>query len=157
MPYIDMGPSRAEIFSYWKDSFRDIGIFIDWGEPSCWACGFHYGTKYDVKSADASWKTILGCWQKIPLQRCHIVPRSLGGSDGPSNRFLMCRECHDLQPNTPFPDIFFEWVRAQSHIGGESLQKWKKRCGVSELAKTSIENSTKSWNPRSSRLGSMAK
>jgi hypothetical protein len=27
----------------------------------------------------------------------------------------MCRECHDLAPNTAVPEIFFEWVGAQSH------------------------------------------
>jgi hypothetical protein len=26
----------------------------------------------------------------------------------------MCRECHDLAPNTAFPEIFFEWARVQS-------------------------------------------
>ena len=50
----------------------------------------------------------------IPLQRCHIVPRSLGGANDASNVFLLCRECHDLAPNTSFPDVFFEWARAQS-------------------------------------------
>lgn len=122
MPYIDVLPSKAQIFEHWKDRFRDMGIFVDWGEPSCWACRFHYGIKYDIKSSDASWGEILGGWERIPLQRCHIVPRSLGGTDEPSNLFLMCRECHDLQPNTALPEIFFEWVRAQSHGRRESAK-----------------------------------
>jgi HNH endonuclease len=113
MPYTDALPSKAEIFDHWKDRFSEIGIFVDWGEPSCWACRFHYGMKYDVKSSDASWSKILHGWERIPLQRCHIVPRSLGGKDDPSNLFLMCRECHDLQPNTAFPEVFFEWARKQ--------------------------------------------
>ena len=53
-------------------------------------------------------------WDKIPLQYCHIVSRSLGGSDEASNLFLMCRECHDQAPNTTITAIFFEWARAQS-------------------------------------------
>lgn len=114
VPYTDTLPSKAQIFGCWKDRLQDIGIFIDWGEPSCWACGFHYSTKYDVKQSDASWEKILDGWERIPLQRCHIVPRSLGGTNEPSNLFLMCRECHDLAPNTALPKIFFEWVRAQS-------------------------------------------
>jgi hypothetical protein len=32
----------------------------------------------------------------------------------------MCRECHDHAPNTPFPEIFFEWARAQSHFKREN-------------------------------------
>ncbi|WP_081688886.1 HNH endonuclease [Inquilinus limosus] len=119
MPYTEVLPSKAEIFGHWKDRFAGIGIFVDWGEPSCWACGFHYAAKYDIKSPDANWNEILDGWGRIPLQRCHIVPRSLGGADKPDNLFLMCRECHDLAPNTALPEIFFEWARAQSYLRRE--------------------------------------
>jgi len=112
--FVDDLPFRSEIFEYWKDRLPVLGIWIDWGEPGCWACGFHYGTRYDIKRSDADWVTILSCWNEIPLQRCHIVPRSLGGTKDVSNLFLMCRECHDLAPNTSFAEIFFEWARAQS-------------------------------------------
>jgi 5-methylcytosine-specific restriction endonuclease McrA len=122
MPYTDILPSKAQIFDHWKDRFRDLGIFIDWGEPSCWACGFHYGTKYDIKSSNAGWNEIFDGWDRVPLQRCHIVPRSLGGTDEPSNLFLMCRECHDSAPNTALPEIFFEWARTQSYSRRESAK-----------------------------------
>jgi hypothetical protein len=122
MSYVDSLPSKAQIFNHWKDRFPDIGIFVDWGEPSCWSCNFHYSSKYDIKSSDASWTKILIGWERIPLQRCHIIPRSLSGTDDPSNLFLMCRECHDLQPNTAHPEIFFEWVRAQSWVRRESAK-----------------------------------
>jgi hypothetical protein len=112
--FVDNLPSKAEIFDYWKERLPALGFFIDWGEPSCFACRFHYGTKYDIKRSDAGWHKIFECWNSIPLQRCHIVPRSLGGTDEVANLFLMCRECHDLAPNTSFPEIFFEWARAQS-------------------------------------------
>jgi 5-methylcytosine-specific restriction endonuclease McrA len=120
MPYTDALPSKAQIFDHWKDRFRELGIFIDRGEPSCWACGFHYGARYDIKRSDASSIEIFAAWDRIPLQRCHIVPRSLGGEDDVSNLFLMCRECHDLAPNTAIPDIFFRWVRSQSSHRRES-------------------------------------
>lgn len=115
-------PSKAEIVSHWKDRLRDLDIFIDWSEPSCWACGFRYGRRYDVAALSAGWERALRCWERVPLQRCHIVPRSLGGGDHPSNLFLMCRECHDLAPNTAIKDIFFEWVRAQSHYKREQMK-----------------------------------
>jgi hypothetical protein len=120
MPYTDTLPSKAQIFDHWKDRFRQLGIFVDWGEPSCWACGFHYGARYEIKRSDASWREIFAAWDRIPLQRCHIVARSLGGADDESNLFLMCRECHDLAPNTEIPDIFFHWVRSQSFHKRES-------------------------------------
>jgi hypothetical protein len=34
----------------------------------------------------------------------------------------MCRECHDLQPNTKLPEIFFGWTRAQSCERRESAR-----------------------------------
>jgi 5-methylcytosine-specific restriction endonuclease McrA len=107
-------PSKSEIFDLWKEKIFELGLFLDWGEPSCWVCGFHYEAKYDIGKSDAAWNEILARWNKIPLQRCHIIPRSLGGPDSPDNLFLMCKECHDLAPNTNIPDIFFEWAKSQS-------------------------------------------
>lgn len=114
MPYIDTLTPKREILDYWKDRLWDVGVFCDWGEPSCWGCGFHYGARYDIKWSNASWDEIYALWDRVPLQRCHLKPRSLGGRDEPSNLFLMCRECHDLAPNSPYPDVFFRWVRGQS-------------------------------------------
>lgn len=115
-------PSKSQIFEYWKNRLSDKGLSIDWGEPSCWVCGFHYQSKYDTKRPDASREEILRCWEKTPLQRCHLVPRSLQGSDSVENLFLMCRECHDLAPNTNTPDIFFEWARAQHWLKREQTK-----------------------------------
>jgi 5-methylcytosine-specific restriction endonuclease McrA len=120
---VDLLPSKSEIFEHWKDRLLEIGFFIDWGEPSCWACGFHYGAKYDVRCSTGPWAEVLRCWERVPLQRCHIVPRSLGGPDSPANLFLMCRECHDSQPNSSIPEIFFRWARNQS-----SYRRFAARC-----------------------------
>jgi hypothetical protein len=122
VPYVDSLPAKRLIFDFWKNRLSNAGLFIDWGEPSCWACGFHYGAKYDISSPHASIEEIYRCWDKIPLQRCHIVPRSLGGSNEPSNLFLMCRECHDLAPNTDIPEIFFEWAKGQSYLRREDAK-----------------------------------
>lgn len=115
-------PSKTDILEYWKELLSGHGLFIDWGEPSCWVCGFHYDAKYDIKRSGVDWKEIHDCWERIPLQRCHIVPRSLGGADTVENLFLMCRECHDLAPNTNIPQIFFEWSRSQHWYKRESAK-----------------------------------
>jgi hypothetical protein len=112
--FVDDLPSKSEIFVWWKSRLRGLGCRINWGEPACWACGFHYGTIYDVRWSEAGWDKVLNCWDRIPLQRCHIVPRGLGGTNDVSNLFLMCRECHDLAPNTSFVELFLEWARAQN-------------------------------------------
>jgi hypothetical protein len=41
--------SRSSIFDHWKDKLSELGFFIDWGEPGCWSCGFHYDGRYDIK------------------------------------------------------------------------------------------------------------
>lgn len=120
--FADDLPSKAEIFEYWKGRLRRLGCRINWGEPGCWACGFDYSSRYHIKWSDAGWDKVLRCWNKIPLQRCHIVPPSLGGTSDVSNLFLMCRECHDLAPNTSFSEIFFEWARAQDWDARESAK-----------------------------------
>lgn len=115
-------PSKSEILEYWHKRIFEKGLFVDCGEPSCWVCGFYYEIKYDISSVDTSRERILRCWEKIPLQRCHIVPRSLGGKDSVENLFLMCRECHDLAPNTPIVGLFFEWARSQSWLKRETAK-----------------------------------
>jgi hypothetical protein len=119
MRFTDNLPSKSQVFEYWKDRLDELGFFVDWGEPGGWACGFHYDDKYDIKRSDVTWDVILDCWNSIPLQRCHIIPRSLGGTDDVANLFLMCRECHDLAPNTSVPEVFFDWARAQNSLSRE--------------------------------------
>jgi hypothetical protein len=109
-------PSKYEICKYWEDKIFDLDFFIDWNEPSCWSCGEFWNGRYDCKGKNLSRNKILKNWEKAPLQRCHIIPRSLGGLNEPSNLFLMCKECHDIAPNTSFPDIFFQWARKQNFL-----------------------------------------
>jgi hypothetical protein len=120
--FMDDLPLKGQIVDHWKDRLPGLDITIDWRQPGCWACGFHYGARYAIKRPDSSWHEILRCWDNIPLQRCHIVPRSLGGTNEAANLFLMCRECHDLAPNTSIPEIFFEWVHAQDWDVRESAR-----------------------------------
>jgi len=57
------------------------------------------------------------CWitQAIhdDIQRCHIVPDSLGGSAHPSNLVLLSPRMHDRGPNTDDPKIFTDWMKAE--------------------------------------------
>ncbi|WP_376708401.1 HNH endonuclease [Bradyrhizobium australafricanum] len=107
-------PSKAQIYDYWKHRLSRLYFHVEPRKPRCWACGFNYGARYDIKRPDAGWDEILQRWNRIPLQRCHIIPRSLNGSDSLSNLFLLCRECHDLTPNTSIPEVFFRWGRTQN-------------------------------------------
>jgi hypothetical protein len=152
-------PPKSEILDFWKDRIVRAVRWINWGEPGCWVCGFRYRSKYDVKRSDASWDEIRRCWDRVPLQRCHIVARSLGGSDDVSNLFLMCRECHDRMPNTNMSEIFFEWARAQSWNARESTKilDAMKAFGIEEAVFPALEQvlsseAFKTWSAGKSSL-----
>lgn len=134
-------PKKSEVFKYWKERIFDLGFLIDWGEPSCWACGEFWNGRYDITSSKASYEQILKVWEKVPLQRCHIIPRSLGGSNKPSNLFLMCKECHDLAPNTSIPETFFQWAGKQSFLERRiyQIQQCMKAVDIPEESYSKIE------------------
>lgn len=112
--YPDDLPSKSEIVRFWINRLYCLRIFINWYKPKCWACGFNYGGRYDVPFPKNSREDIYRAWERLPLQRCHIVARGLNGAQSSGNLFLMCRECHDSAPNTTIPQIFFDWARSQN-------------------------------------------
>lgn len=106
-------PSNYQIFDYWKDKYlNDSPIQLDWGEPSCWGCHKPITVETESLLAEANFKEI---WNRTSgeLERCHIIPKSLGGSNEPDNLFLMCPDCHSKAPNTTNEEIFFDWVKMQ--------------------------------------------
>lgn len=80
-----------EIVDYWFSRVDECGLGVDAAEAHerCWRCG---------------------C--RRTLERCHIVPASLGGSAEPSNLVLLCRRCHLENPNVTDPEIMWDWIRA---------------------------------------------
>ena len=117
-------PSKGAIFRAWK-SWLDENC-IDWGEPCCWACGEFWWGRYD-RSVELE-SDLDKVWENAPLERCHIVPRALGGTDDPENLFLLCTACHDHAPNTTSREGFLQWVKSQE-------EAWFRRrtCDIEEL------------------------
>lgn len=139
--------SHYRIFDYWKDKVilssgevkitneckpsSDLELVVyDWGEPCCWACGkpaindkeLHrfFEAHPDTVSTDFFKSLYALKTVKHHLNRCHILPNALGGSDSPENLFLMCEECHTLSPDTTNRAAFFRWVydRRQRYTRG---------------------------------------
>ena len=83
--------SINEIVDYWITRVDECDLSIDFSEARkrCWRCG---------------------C--KRNLQRCHIIPHSLGGKDEPSNLVLLCKRCHLDNPNVGDPEIMWDWLKA---------------------------------------------
>lgn len=85
--------SKKEIVDYWFSIVDECGLSVDASEAleRCWRCGY-----------------------EELLERCHIIPDSLGGEDTASNLVLLCRRCHIENPNIADKDIMWDWLRAYS-------------------------------------------
>lgn len=83
--------TKEQIVDYWAKHEDECGLSVDFAEAHerCWRCGCRRG-----------------------LERCHIVPDSLGGKDTPSNFVLLCKRCHLDNPNVADPEIMWDWLRA---------------------------------------------
>lgn len=104
-------PKKSAIVNAWRDFHRNNALpwrddnFMDWGEPECWACRY-YSESWPDGSAQA--------WDKAAgLQRCHVIPQALGGSDNPLNLVILCASCHEHSPDHVDPRFIYEWMRVQ--------------------------------------------
>lgn len=93
MPKQNIKTTKEEIVNYWFSECRvtESGLSVDATEAMdrCWRCGCEHH-----------------------LERCHIIPESLGGKDEPSNLVLLCHRCHIDNPNINDPEIMWDWIRA---------------------------------------------
>ena len=124
-------PSHKKIFHYWKDmcitkdgrvvhekekNNDDKYILIDYYEPCCWCCGkpVNFKKEYDKYEAILQSNDPDRVWDlsrvKSSLNRCHIIPHALGGSDDIDNLFLLCEDCHKESPDTIFCKYFFKYI-----------------------------------------------
>ena len=102
--------TKEAIISYWAKHQDECGLSVDWAEAGerCWRCG---------------------CERS--LDRCHIIPDSLGGKDEPENLVLLCKRCHADGPNVADPEIMWDWIRAygvsfyDTFWGCEGMREYK--------------------------------
>ena len=87
----DIEAKYHEIVEYWFTREDECGLSVDAADAyeRCWRCGY-----------------------KVPLEKCHIIPKSLGGEAIPSNLVLLCHRCHLENPNVTDPEIMWDWIRA---------------------------------------------
>jgi hypothetical protein len=139
-----------QIVDYWKEHLSDHSIGVEWEDATkyCWRCAY-----------------------KRQLQRCHIIPDSLGGKDEASNMVLLCETCHSECPNVDDPEIIWDWIRAYcvpsydifwtiqgikeyEYIYGTSLEKDVSDilalAGVEEPSKDDLKKYLKNAIPHSS-------
>lgn len=85
--------SNQDIVAYWSKRVNEIELNVDWEDAGscCWSCG-----------------------EERKLNKCHIVPHALGGKSEPSNLVLLCKQCHDENPNTNCPDDYWKWLKSRA-------------------------------------------
>lgn len=89
---------------------------MDWGEPSCWACNCFNGN-LDISTKGLSGLNIFRVWNHHNyLQRCHIVPKALGGCNCQANLVLLCQRCHKTSPDSRDAIHFVNWVKNKKKI-----------------------------------------
>lgn len=80
-----------DIVEYWEGKIDECDLNVDWSEANerCWRCGY-----------------------KRKLQRCHIIPDTLGGEDAPYNLVLLCDQCHKEAPNVQDSKFMWDWIKS---------------------------------------------
>ena len=107
--------TAGQIVSFWRARANPPHIQIEWSQAHrrCWRCAA----------------------ERSKLERCHIVPASLGGEDVPSNYVLLCAQCHLEAPDVPDPNAMWEWIRDfhdDSPIAGFHWQ-WQRMKAALEI------------------------
>ena len=115
----DKNKTTKEECDYWFSRINESEFSVDASEASerCWRCGY-----------------------KRNLERCHIIPKSLGGKDVPSNYVLICRRCHLENPNVADSDIMWDWLKAYKESFYDTF--WINRAleEYEKIYKTKFEN-----------------
>lgn len=92
---------KKDIVEYWEEKLRssESNVTYEMALTHCWRCRV-----------------------KKRLDRCHIVARSLGGEDMPSNYVLLCKHCHFESPNIVDPEYIWDWL--VSHKMPDKAEFW---------------------------------
>lgn len=113
----------------------------------------HMGCDW-IDAASRCWR----CGNESRLQRCHIIPRSMGGPDVPHNFVALCARCHDEAPDVNSAEMMWAWIKATcSTLHGEM---WARRTvdgmrkqDVKYLASMSIDEIECILRDAASRVG----
>lgn len=117
--------SKEKIAEYWiknhPSDLSEIYLNFDWADALCvcWNCAKE--TKY--------------------TQRCHIIPKMLGGSNSdPSNFVLLCDQCHREAPNVNDKNAMWNWIKSNKlpfsvygvvYRGQKAMIEFKKKHNIS--------------------------
>lgn len=107
-------PSMTKIIEHWRtqDPSWPKSVYVGWGEPFCFACGW-------LPPTPDSWERA-SRW----LDRAHLHDHAFGGGpDEPHNLVPLCHLCHFDMPDSDSKDKGLQWVKDHKHCEAE-WQLW---------------------------------
>ncbi len=145
----DKTPKASKIVEYWYRwgvlhchvygyPFEQLPAFvqylmIDLGEPFCFACRIRY-LGWDFKETKATKKltgnsALYRHWNKLPLERAHIIPHARGGSNRLRNFVLLCPECHKEAPDVVNSYLMLKWLQNRNQVlMNQRVREWVQAC-----------------------------
>jgi len=99
----DPRPTKWAIAQYWASQPLGHEVFaphLSLDDPCCFACGWFSERWKGGRSSKMA-------WERARLERAHIVPAGLDGSNEADNIILLCSPCHEESP-----DWFNPWEMA---------------------------------------------
>ncbi len=117
-------PTKWQLAQHWISSPERktfAPMLQDVAAPCCFACDWH-SERWAKATPKAS-------WERATLERAHIVPSSLGGTDDAPNVILLCAPCHRDSPDWHDRSEMARWIarrpdRASKEV--EEFSDWAK-------------------------------
>ncbi|WP_020135012.1 HNH endonuclease [Streptomyces sp. 351MFTsu5.1] len=117
----DSKPTKWAIAQYWANTPDEDGrkIFaphLGLEDPCCFTCGWYSERWKEGRSARRA-------WERARLERAHIIPAGLGGSDKVDNIILMCTPCHEESPDWFSPWEMAIWISKRADRPSAELEQ----------------------------------
>ena len=81
--------NKSSFFSLRNLQYFLSSNYLQYDDPSCFVCG-----------------------KVINFERCHIIPKSMGGSDSFDNKVILCNEHHREAPNfLNCNEMMLDWIQ----------------------------------------------
>lgn len=89
---------------YWETRICESDLGVDFADAGamCWRCA---RLRRHGKES-----------RGVVLEKCHIIPKSRGGTNGPDNIIPLCRACHDEMPNVSNSRAVWDWIKEEHAI-----------------------------------------
>lgn len=126
--------SKEAIHQYWQKRVND-----DNGDFLKLVGDYTFETIYET-SANCCY----ACGKECRVHKAHIIPDSLGGTSQPDNLFLLCIPCHQANPDTVYPEMFFNYVKYVPHHLDTSVMSMKTI--IDRLYKEATEDEKQKFN-----------